>query len=210
MSRDIVLLQGYPGSGKSSAATQLAETYNNPDYDQLAHYSVGNHLRGIINGTIESTQTAHILEQSEVLAVSQRLDDHVVNEVVKEHLATLPARSITLIDAYPLYVDQIPEFQRNVTELSAKVLGVVEIEIDPKIAFGRIIQRGTRTHEDHADVAFAQRRIDEHTTDCLPTTVALGRIYPTLHIDGSRTSSEVVTLLDEAIDILAARETGIQ
>lgn len=204
MSKEILLLQGFPGSGKSSAAVRLAESYDNPRYSHVGHYSIGNHLRGIIDGSIESDQAIHIVRQSKILAGSQRLDDHVVNEVVKEHIAELPAQSLTMTDAYPLYVNQIPEFQKNVSELGATVLGVIEIAIDPEIAKSRILKRGTRTHEVDADLVFAQRRIDEHATDCLPTTVALGNMYPIISIDGSQTSLEVVAHLFEAVDVLTS------
>ena len=206
MSKEIILLQGFPGSGKSSAAARLSESYVNLRYDHVGHYSIGNHLRGITDGSIESDQTAHIVRQSKVLAGSQRLEDHVVNEVVKEHLTALPAQSLTIIDAYPLYVEQIPEFQKNVAEIGASVLGIIDIEIDPTIALSRIIQRGTRSNEDDADTTFAQRRLDEHKADCLPTTAALGMSYTNLRVDGSLTSLEVVAQLSEAVDMLTLKE----
>lgn len=53
-STNIVLLQGYPGSGKSTIAEKLSNAIFNGQYSAISHFSIGSHLRKIANGTVDS------------------------------------------------------------------------------------------------------------------------------------------------------------
>ncbi len=131
---ELVLFQGYPGSGKSSAAASLANSLGMHDYDGALHFSIGNYLRSINAGYIESKFSERLRLESAILSKSQKLDDNLVNAVVDEYLGNLTGSGLVLIDGYPLYSEQVSVLRSNLKRRKLSILGLLIFDVPEGVA----------------------------------------------------------------------------
>lgn len=195
----IILVQGYPGSGKSTIATELSHGYIPEGFLSVSHFSIGGHLRKIAKGKVNSDFRKELRTQSKVLANSQRLSDKLVNDIVDERMASVGESELVLVDGYPLYESQVTVFDKNMRSRGLCILGLLDVQVGPEIAVERILGRGTRESEIAASTEFAWQRITEHQRDSLGTTALLANMYPTVVIDGGLSPEQVLDSAKQGI-----------
>lgn len=191
MSKELIILHGKPGSGKTSTAGFALGRASLDRFDEVNHLSVGSHLRAIAQGQYDSCFYDALTGDSQALRSAQPVSHDVVNGVVGEYLRRTRSRSFTLVDGYPKYQEQIPPFQENVRSAGGNILAVVGIEVPDEVAVARMIGRGTRPGEEAIAADFATSRLEEHATGYAVTAGVMADMYPAHTIDGVP-SQEVV------------------
>lgn len=195
MSDSIVLVGGRPGSGKSTLAENVTK-YDSNYY----HLSIGNHLRNIGNGVIQSAYSSNVRAQKDTLSRSERLDDEVVNNIVIEAVASKQLSSVTLLDGYPRFPGQIQRFRDSLQRSNISLLALLHINVDRDVALERIIKRGTRPGEINVDLDFASFRIEQHDSTYVSVVEQISKIVPVFNVD---TTQDMHSMTNTSLDILS-------
>jgi adenylate kinase family enzyme len=203
VSRDIVILHGKPGSGKTSCAGEaLAQA--DLKYPEINHLSVGNHLRAVMRGEYESAYSRELAIGSEALKQARPLDNDTVNGIVDEYVNRTYENSLTVIDGYPKYEVQVPVFEANIRRAAGKILAVVGIEVSDGVSVQRMIGRGTRPGEQLVGSEFAEARLLEHQSGYAKTAQQLEAVYPAYTVNGENEMSTVVQDLSSVLTLAAS------
>ncbi len=176
----IVVVHGTPGSGKTTHAHRLKEHWS----QGLEHISIGNQLRSIRMGEVDSHFKKDIDHQADVLAQSAPLNHEVVNGVIFEFIENCPSAGYVLIDGYPRFLDQLPLFYNSLTLGGHGYIGLIHLQISLETCISRLTKsRGTRSGEKDVDEDFATWRFNEYQDHTIPTIALLGRNVPIISID---------------------------
>lgn len=126
----VVILLGPPGVGKGTQAAGLAEEAG------WAHVSTGDLLRAARrNGTELGRRAQTYMDAGELVP------DSVILDMVREHLATLPAERGILFDGFPRTTDQAEGLEVVLGELGRKVDRVVVFEAPDETLVKRLSGR---------------------------------------------------------------------
>lgn len=184
---EIVVIQGYAGSGKSTHSEHFSQNrYNN---EAIAHVSAGTRLRAIRTG-IEGSMHADFINNPDA---PSPLPDEIVNDVIFENAN--PTRSgLTLIDGYPRHESGVSVFEQAIRREQHRLLGTVCLEVSMGTSVERILNRGERDGErikgrDLAD--YARRRYRDDSTQTQRSVSRLERIAPVEHVDANASVEEV-------------------
>lgn len=164
--KEIVLLGGRPGSGKSTLAHSISESINrDKSITSVEHLSIGDHLRLLGRGVMQSAYSNQIHEHSKALNKSQRLPAEVVRNVVEEYLLNRNSETqYVLVDGYPRYVDEIDPFLDIANNAGYEIPALFHLDLPYDIAKSRILSRGRRESEREIDDEFATWRLEQHDT----------------------------------------------
>lgn len=184
---EIVVVQGYAGSGKSTHSEHFSRnTYNG---ENIAHVSAGTRLRAIRTGEEES-RYAEIVNDPDA---PSPLPDEIVNEVIFEKANPVPD-GLTLIDGYPRHESGVDVFESALRQRQHRFLGTVYLEVTMNTSVSRILSRGKRDGErikgkDLTDYARKRYKADE--TQTLHSVHRLGNIAPIERVDANASMEEV-------------------
>lgn len=184
---NIIVLHGTPGSGKTTHASKFKELYS----PEVEHISIGNRLRSIRLGEVQSKFKRDIDKQAETLAQSAPLNHEIVNGVVFEFIEQCPSIASILVDGYPRFLDQLPLFFASMSEQNNTYLGIINLFISRSTCVDRLTGRGKRPGEKHVTEDFALWRFNEYQTHTIPTIAQLGTNVRTININ-AEPSLEVV------------------
>lgn len=184
---EIVIVQGYAGSGKSTHSEHFSQNNYNDTY--IAHVSAGTRLRAIRTG-VEKSYYADIINNP---TAPSPLPDEVVNAVILEKAN--PARNgLTIIDGYPRHESGVSVFEHAIKQRHHFLLGVICLEVTMDTSVSRILGRGKRDGEhikglDLAD--YARKRYEDDSTQTQRSISRLERIAPVERVDANAGIEEV-------------------
>lgn len=179
--RGIIHMGGSPGSGKSRLASTLANALETEAGIVTEHLSLGNRLRHIGRGVIDSVYreeiAAHLSDPS--LAAS-KLRTEVVEHVLLDAIEDSNRKDIdvVLLDGFPRTPEQVEtlRFLSIITERA--LMGSITTVIDQDTALARIMKR-SRDHADRRmDHATARRKLANYYENDPPTLAALHEVLP--------------------------------
>jgi adenylate kinase len=128
MTRNILILLGYPGAGKGTQAKEIMRRLNIPQI------STGDMLREeITRGTIYGRQA------EQLMAAGKFVDDAVVDAIVAGRIRRADCQRGFILDGYPRTVVQAETFSRELKPEDR--FWVIEISADPAHVMSRLIGR---------------------------------------------------------------------
>ena len=128
MPRNVIILLGYPGSGKGTQAKQIMRRLSIPQI------STGDMLREEIAKETEAGKIA-----KDLMAAGKYVGDSIVDSIVAGRVHRPDCSNGFILDGYPRTVAQAETFSR---ELKADDnLSVIEIVADPKHVLSRLLGR---------------------------------------------------------------------
>ena len=179
---ELIVVQGYPGSGKSTQSEQLVD--ETLDGRAVFHVSAGNRLREVRSGASDSRYANDI---NSPIAPSP-LPDEVVNGVIFEAVESQNDSSLVLIDGYPRHPSAIDVFARYINKHEHDLLGVVNFNISLETSMQRVGTRGVRSGEKMRGATLEELAIKRYRDHGRLTTIALellGEYTSIDHIDAN-------------------------
>lgn len=208
---EIVVVQGYAGSGKSTHCERLSQDYLY-NGEPIAHVSAGTRLRAIRTG-LDTSAYADLINDPDA---PSPLPDEIVNGAMFER-ANPSERGLTLIDGYPRHESGVEVFAHALRKGRHRLLGCVSLEVTQETSVARILSRGERRGEQvkaNTLAEFAMQRYQRDTTQTQAAIARLSRLAPVERVDANGNVNEVwqefgVALgrLGLALDHFAPRES---
>lgn len=130
-----IIIHGAPGSGKGFITEKYIEQYPNID-----HISVGNHVRDIAGGRVQSQFKGQVDFASRKKLL---LSDDVSAEIVEERIQASD-KSIHIIDGFPQRPGELEHF---LGQTRMRLLGIVTLQVCEATAVKRMEIRGLRQGE---------------------------------------------------------------
>jgi adenylate kinase family enzyme len=198
MYNGLVVVNGRPGSGKTSAAIKLTERLNSERL--LAyHLSIGDRLRAIASGNVDSAYSKNVKKHIGKLSLSQPIPSHIPGLVIKEAIHDKP-EGLLVLDGYPRFEEQLSDFHRIAYVLGSRVLSI-ELSVTSEIAMGRLLNRGDRPGEMHYSKQLLQHRMEEYQQSVAPTLQTIAKAYDHIKVDASLPLEKVAGQMEQAVQI---------
>jgi adenylate kinase family enzyme len=192
-SKELILVAGKPGSGKTTAAKTASEILGDTYY-----FSIGDELRAIGLEGRPSRLSAEIAQYTDELRNHLPLPAHLAHLVLEECVLS-SSDTLIIVDGYPQYQDRLPAFEATLGGLSARVLVVCEIDVNDDIARSRLRNRKDRIEDLTEDAAFIDKRLVGYQRNAIPTIEQLAQQYPLRKVDGLSSRQEVANKLVQTI-----------
>lgn len=162
MARELLLVSGLPGSGKSHLGKALAEHVPR-EFDLSAeHISSGDYIRLIstlgrasLNAETHATIVEHMRSDNRMLPLS----DMVMREVISDALIERHKADMVILDGYPRTLIQFEHLQELALLEDRRLLGAIVTEAPYSTMLARLIKRGPRNIDEHIDPYIANLRI---------------------------------------------------
>lgn len=193
MTKQVVLITGKPGSGKSTAAAHVAQQLG------AYYFSIGDEMRARGLHGKHSPLTAEIQKYAEQLRQHKSVPPHLVGGVVDECIND-SEKPLIIIDGYPQYLDRMPGFWTTLKKAKAEVLVICRINISDALATKRLAERKQRVAGIAEDQSYIQQRLDTYHAQTEPAISQLLDQSPLEVIDGTGGKETVATELLEAIN----------
>lgn len=184
---EIVVVQGYAGSGKSTHSEYLSQRIYNAD--PIVHVSAGTRLRAIRTG-LEPSKYADLINHPDA---PSPLPDEVVNGAMFEQVNPAP-NGLTLIDGYPRHESGVDVFARAIEEGKHRLVGCVCLEVTQETSIARILSRGKRRGELVRANSLAEYAAQRYVADSTQTQAAvarLGELAPVERVDANADVDQV-------------------
>ena len=178
---DIIVILGPPGSGKTDHSKRLSQL--SQDYSPIYHVSVGDRIRDIRTGKVNSAFSNVEINDS---AVPEHIKHLGVDSIVFEYISGCPSNSIVLVDGYPKFPEAVGVFLKSIEENKHSLLGCVNLSISSETSLSRVTRRGVRMGEritGDFSGGFANDRYSQYTEHTLGVIKTLGEIAPVITID---------------------------
>ncbi|NLN02903.1 MAG: nucleoside monophosphate kinase [Lentisphaerae bacterium] len=127
----IIVLLGAPGSGKGTIASRLARC------DAVRHVSSGDLLRE----RVRHADTPASREAAEAMRKGALVDDHVVDELMLEHLQACAPGETLILDGYPRNERQAATLEEEAAIVGADITAAVWLEVPEPVLISRLAGR---------------------------------------------------------------------
>ena len=187
-----IVLFGPPGAGKGTQATILKDTYN------LVHISTGDVFRfNIQNKTDLGVLAKTFIDQGDLVP------DEVTIDMLKAEVNKNADANGFIFDGFPRTQSQAEALDAFLTEKSAKINGMVALEVAEDLLVARLLERGkTSGRSDDTDENKIRNRFNEYNTK----TAILKDYYQTqgcyYGVDGVGSIDDITKRLSEVLDRL--------
>lgn len=166
MERDIILIGGMPGSGKSRLGKSLAHELRTEM--SIEHLSIGDIVRAIGRGAINSYHSEHINKHLTGPKANELIDNRIMYDVINETLSAHDSTSHLLLDGYPRTLDQLDDLTELTAHDGRTQLGALVTITDEDLAVMRMIKRSPRDYEGNLTVTEARERIRQYVDSYTP------------------------------------------
>jgi len=184
--RDLIILHGFPGAGKTTQSRRLCE--ENAD---IGHISIGEVWRGVMNGVIDSQYSEQVMSQD----ITKKQSDNLTNRLLFEALQRLDSsQQVILVDGYPRYETAIEPFFLMTEEKRCRILGGVCLELSIDDSVDRVEGRGVRVGEERflvKGISSRDKYVSFYENTYLKTIPRLRTLIDMSTIDASRDVDEV-------------------
>lgn len=200
--RDILLMGGAPGSGKTRLSRSIEQHLR---YNQITaeHISVGNRIRGIGAGIIRSAHVAAVLDLLNSPNPSTPLDDEVMFGIVSEALHWSATTDIVLLDGYPRYESQVETTLELALKDERLIKGMLVTITDDEASLIRMLKRGQKDHTRLLTFGEAIDKLAEfHATFPKTLSELAAKEVPILRIDTSGSKTDTDTTGNRAAERL--------
>lgn len=179
---ELMLLAGKPGSGKSTMSKAMLALEGAPK--DGVHLSIGEHLRSIGGGYIESEFSEVLAEATNDMAQDKSVPHDVTLGVIGEFIEVNTDKDLIILDGL-----RAPEglggFKQVIHKVGSKVLAICESIVDDDTVYERIGTREQRYAVVQEDHEFIRARLQTYTECMVPTIEHMKREYPYHAIDGT-------------------------
>lgn len=166
MNRNIILLGGQPGSGKSRLGRDIVKNLSSEL--SVEHISLGERIRAIGRGAISAYSfdiAAHLASDYP----EEPLNSELTYSLVSEFLFQARKVDLVLLDGYPRYIDQVESTYELAIKDGRQLRGMIVTDTSDENSMVRILKRGKKDRErQEVDPAFARWRIQSHHTSFEP------------------------------------------
>lgn len=194
MTKNVFLVSGKPGSGKTTASRLAAEKLGS-----VYHFSIGQEARDRVLGGKQSRHTAKLAPYAEELRQHRSIPPELISLVVAECIEDSPYPTI-IADGYPQYRDRIPSFESTLLSAGAEVLAICQINVSDEVAARHLAGRAQRVEGVPEDDAYIRKRLDGYYQEVAPTIEILSKQYPLHVVDGNQSPEAVADGLVAVID----------
>lgn len=184
MERNVIAIVGIHGSGKSRLAKNIVQELQ--PTQSIDHLAVGDTIRKIGRGVIESCRSEEIRSHLNSLHAQRLIDDEIIYDVMSEAFSAYRGSDTILIDGFPRTKVQAEQLDTLAILNSCKVAGFIRTDTTDMDATMRMIKRSPRDYEGSLTVTAARERIDEDRE--LYSDMNLSLHYPDLPLEVIDTS----------------------
>jgi adenylate kinase len=184
--KQLILIIGAPGSGKTTDAQLIAQRHDN-----ITHYSTGDMLRNEVNSNSEvGKKIEKYVNNGNLVPIE------IVIQTIVKAIKNSPTQ-VVIIDGYPRSIDQMIELDKYLTtEDEVELLNVIEVEVSSEIACQRVLGRA-RGSDDNITVFHNRMEVYKKPLEDIQTFYSAKDILK--KIDGQRTIEEIVEDMDKFI-----------
>lgn len=158
--RNLILIDGAPGSGKSRLGRTLAERLVADNHHSAEHVSTGDLIRAVGSGAItadlmyQGIVTAHLADNRPVPVTPDGaemprsltpLGNEVVYQLMIEHLSRIRDKTTIILDGYPRYESQVSDFYRLLRFDDRALSGIIITETDDVTSRSRQTKLSSRS-----------------------------------------------------------------
>ena len=185
--RELILIIGAPGSGKTTDAELIAARHS----DTITHYSTGDMLRDeVASGSERGKLIDSYISQGKIVPIE------IVIETIINAIKSAPT-PVILLDGYPRSVEQMEALDSYLQhDNSVTLMSVIEVEVSDAIARERVIGRA-RGADDASDVF--ERRMQIYTEPLDAIEAFYSKKHLLHRINGERSIEAVVDDMDRLI-----------
>lgn len=184
--KNIFLIIGAPGSGKTTDASLIAKSNQS-----IAHYSTGDLLRAqVANGSKLGKKIDSFISNGNLVPL-----EIVVSAIIG---AIKDCKSdYILLDGYPRSCEQMSEFDKVLkSEKDLKLKAVIEVDVSEKVAKDRVLGRSRGT-DDNEEVFYNRMKVFTEPIIEIRKFYKEKGIYHS--INAERTIEEIVNDMNELI-----------
>jgi adenylate kinase len=184
--KELFLIIGAPGSGKTTDAELIAKRYEN-----ITHYSTGDMFRAEVATGSELGKTIN-----KYVSVGNLVPIDIVIKTIVTAIKNAPTSTV-IIDGYPRSIEQMEELDKYLsTENEVKLINVIEVEVSQEVACNRVLGRA-RGEDDNVEIF--KNRMEVYTKPLANIQKFYKEKNVLIKINGERTIEEIVDEIDKII-----------
>ncbi len=194
-----LILLGPPGAGKGTQAAKLARRLG------LAHINPGRILREVAAG--ESPVSREI---SDRMAAGQLVDDHLVDQLVRQRLEALSPGQGFILDGYPRTAGEARSLQETLARLHRlrRPPLVVWLQASPDVLVRRLRERARDEHRSDDSEGAIGHRLEVHRDNAAALRDALAGWTDGIEVDANQPPDAITEEIVRALSRRAGAWTS--
>lgn len=156
--RELVLISGLPGSGKSRLGATMAEQLQTSQRN-VSHISLGDEVRRIGGSSVDSlhrlTIHDHLLSSERYNPLDDAITEHLAANALHRHIKS----DLIILDGYPRSVDQYKDLGHIAINEGLRISGMLITRASDENMLTRLTGRNARPFDDTLTPEQAQHRI---------------------------------------------------
>ncbi len=177
-----LILFGPPGAGKGTQAKILIERFN------IVQISTGDMLREEVKSGSDLGKLA-----KEIMDKGNLVSDEIIMSMIKKRITKPDCENGFILDGFPRTYNQAVNLDTILNSLNLKIDKVIEINVDEKLLFQRILNRASENQStrDDDNSEILKNRIIVYKKDTLPVLEYYRKLNKLYTIDGMQNIEEV-------------------